>query len=372
MAVSQVDGYLHNLTEEQTTSLAEFQALATDVIEETKTTTCWGVDLTKLGDPRDMVLLKFLRAVSFDKEQGKERLKATLEFRRDCKIDELAAMPLPSLFQGHDFNVGVDRNGNPISGSMFSKMDLEKIFAEEESFIRYRLYIMEHVIKRIAWKRGETECICSIHDYRGVPIMFRPPELKSCIKEISKIMADHYPEFKAKSIFCNFPKTVSSLWSAFSVFVPATTRAKMAFLGEDDFSSLFEIVAPEHLPFAMGGFGPWAEQGKDLSLTESTFHSVSSWSSVDVDGPTGDLVGKTVAYQIRVLDGDLEWKIQTADENGEVVENLAEKIEPRLLVEDGSIQGTVAITKPGKLRLQLINNFAYLWSKTVICRLTVL
>jgi hypothetical protein len=280
-------------------------------------------------------------------------------------------MTIPDLFQGHDFNVGVDRKGNPISGCMFSKMDLEKVFADEETFVRYRLHIMEQVISRIAWKRGETESICSIHDYRGTPVLFQPPELKSSIKAISKVMGDHYPEFKAKSIFCNFPKTFSVLWNTFSIFVPAATRAKMAFLSEDDYLSLFEIVSPDNLPFDMGGFGPWTEQGKDLSLTEGLFHTVSAWSSLYVDGPTEDLVGKTVAYQIRVLDGDLGWKIQTVDENEEVVEDLAEQIEPRLQIENGSIQGTVSCTKPGKLRLHLINNFAYWGSKTVITRLTV-
>eukprot|EP00397_Hematodinium_sp_SG-2012_P041002 GEMP01045061.1.p1 GENE.GEMP01045061.1~~GEMP01045061.1.p1 ORF type:complete len:234 (+),score=35.08 GEMP01045061.1:491-1192(+) len=232
---------------------------------------------------------------------------------------------------------------------------------------------MEEAVHRLLpFKKGEIELLCSIHDYGGAPVIFQPLNLKNCIKSISKTLGDHYPEFKARSVFCNFPTVFAAMWNAFSIFIPAATRARMAFLGTGDFISLFELVDPSQLPVPLGGFGAWKEGALDLAKTPSQVFSISALSSEYAYGPDEEILGKKVAYQIRALDGELAWKLQIVNDGGEVVADLTEQSEaPLLQTEDMTKQGiTAECQHAGRIRLYLNPN-SYWSRRTVICRMVL-
>jgi len=171
-------------------------------------------------------------------------------------------------------------------------------------------------------------------------------------------MGDHYPEFKARSVFLNFPVVFSALWNAFSIFVPAPTRAKMAFVGEGDYQSLFDIVDPAQLPVSLGGFGAFSVEGTDFSSTTAQVFTVGPLSSTYATCQ-GE-AGRKIAFQIRVFNGDCAWKLQIDDV--ELAASCQKGEEP-------TFQDCVAC-ESGEVRLDL-STTSY-WSRiTVICRMVV-
>merc|ERR550514_1918028 len=112
-------------------------------------------------------------------------------------------------------------------------MDLEKVFGDVELFVRYRVKMMEDSIaKLMPFRKGGPEDLCQIHDYSGVPLIFQEANIKGAVNEVTKVFAEHYPEFKGLTVFVNFPAIFSAMFSASSIFLPEKTRKKFSILGE--------------------------------------------------------------------------------------------------------------------------------------------
>merc|ERR550514_1163518 len=118
-------------------------------------------------------------------------------------------------------------------------MDLEKVFGDVELFVRYRVKMMEDSIaKLLPFRKGGPEDLCQIHDYSGVPLIFQEANIKGAVNEVTKVFAEHYPEFKGLTIFVNFP----------AIFLPERTKKKFTILGENAQEGVFEFVRPEYIP----------------------------------------------------------------------------------------------------------------------------
>merc|ERR1712080_320536 len=82
-------------------------------------------------------------------------------------------------------------------------------------------------------------------------------DVKNGVTAISKIFADHYPEFKGKTLFVNFPAVFSKPFKAFALLLDERTRKKFVILGQDDHEALFEHLQPDLVPEVLGGL--WRE-----------------------------------------------------------------------------------------------------------------
>mmetsp|Transcript_107400 Transcript_107400/g.321167 ORF Transcript_107400/g.321167 Transcript_107400/m.321167 type:complete len:378 (-) Transcript_107400:86-1219(-) len=367
--------FLHTLGEKEAKLLAQLRAQVPDVVakahalsEEAKALkrqTIWGVDIEAEGEASDIVLLKYLRAEELNVDKAAERLVQTLVFRADCCIDALTKAELPEHFRGHDFVSGLDTEGRPVMISRFGGMDLQLVFGDVEAFVRYRAQIMERAIALLSFKKGAVEDLCQVHDYSGVPLLFKTAEIKNGVAAVSKVFSEHYPETKGKTIFVNFPAAFSKLWKAFSLVIPERTRKKFLILGEADQASLFEHISPDIVPEVLGGML------RDPPGTVSTKPQVVPVRSteevvlVEVDKP-----GASIAWELRVCSLEIAYEVVFLPAGGGGEEVIVRRTEPKqyLQASEGVVSGEWTAEVPGSLRCRFRNECAWFKHRLCVCR----
>merc|ERR1712217_949637 len=118
--------------------------------------------------------------------------------------------------------------------SKFGSMDIDKVFGDPEAFVRYRAKLMEQAIKLLKFEKGAAEDLCQIHDYSGVMSSMYKPSVKQGVTAVSQVFGEHYPEFKGKTMFVNFPAIFAKPFNAFALLLPERTRKKFVVLGSND------------------------------------------------------------------------------------------------------------------------------------------
>lgn len=372
--------YLDNLGTDEEKLLTQLRQRIPEIIERAKGEsedvaalsdfTIWQKDITSQSDASDIILLKYLRAEELNLDKATDRLVATLVFRTDCKIDQLADAEMPEHFQGHDELCGYDADGRPIVISRFGKMDLPLVFGDVEAFVRYRAKIMELAMRRLKFERGAAEELCQVHDYSGVPLVGLPPEVKQGVTAVSKVFGEHYPETKGKTIFVNFPSVFGKLWKAFSGIIPERTRNKFVILGQGDALALFEHLRPEVVPEALGGL----QQDPPSALTTpSHVVSVKARASEEIscamaEGPC------TILWELRVAganEASYEVFFKSSQEAAE--EESVQKSESGkyLTAEAGIVSGQYEAKEAGELKIRFRNECAWFKSRVCVCRAQV-
>mmetsp|Transcript_3442 Transcript_3442/g.7947 ORF Transcript_3442/g.7947 Transcript_3442/m.7947 type:complete len:377 (+) Transcript_3442:116-1246(+) len=362
--------FLHTLGDEEAKLLASLRERVPEIVAKARESseearalpkqTIWGKDLEEKSDASDVILLKYIRAEELNVDKAVERLVATLVFRADCRIDELAKAELPDHFQGHDVISGKDVDGRPVMISRFGGMDLKKVFGDVEAFVRYRAQLMERAIELLTFKSGDVEDLCQVHDYSGVPLVFQTSEVKGGVAAVSKVFGEHYPETKGKTIFVNFPSAFSKLFKAFSVLIPERTRKKFLILGEQDQATLFEHIKPEIVPEAIGGMlrspaGPLSGPCKVVdvkSVEEVTLAEVEKASAID--------------WELRVCALEIAYEVFFVPADGGEQE-VVRRTEPKeyLKAADGVVAGEYQAKAAGALKCRFKNECA--WFKWRFC-----
>jgi hypothetical protein len=364
--------YLHQLGADESAKLEKMRLAMPSVCQRVRDEspasgalpklTIWGVDLETPGDALDIVLLKYLRAEELNLEKAIDRVALTMIFRADVQIDDLIGAELPEHFKGHDFISGRDVEGRPVLISRFGGMDLPKVFGDTEAFVRYRAKVMEEAIKLLSFQKGEPEDLCQVHDYSGVPL--NPgQEVKVCVNAISRIFGEHYPEFKGKTLFVNFPSVFSSLWKAFSIAIPERTRKKFDILPKGDAAALFAHIAPEVVPECLGGMYRESAQLDNTKACEVCVVSARDTAELRVCDVTE---ATSVAWELRVCYSDIAWEVVFAPADG-ASHIPVECSEPSqyLQADDGIKHGEFAAPCAGSLIIRFKNENA--WFKTRLC-----
>lgn len=326
--------------------------------------TIWEKDIQEPGDASDIILLKYLRAEELDLEKAVQRITATLVFRAECQIDALTDAELPDYFQGHDDLKGFDTEGRPITVSRFGGMDLPKVFADPEAFVRYRAQLMEQSIRMLKFEKGAAEDLCQIHDYSGVPLTFQQGEVKAGVTAVSKVFGEHYPELKGKTIFVNFPTVFGKLWKAFTPLIPERTRKKFVILGSGDALGLFEHLNAEMVPEFLLGL---RKEPPTKLTTPAQVVTVKARASEDLvcskaDGPAIHF------YELRVCGAEVAYEVSFLTCSGSM--ELVKKTEEGefLKTEDGVVTGEYAAKEAGELRITFNNAAAWFKARVCACR----
>eukprot|EP00927_Polykrikos_kofoidii_P041200 TRINITY_DN3511_c0_g1_i1.p1 TRINITY_DN3511_c0_g1~~TRINITY_DN3511_c0_g1_i1.p1 ORF type:complete len:400 (-),score=95.70 TRINITY_DN3511_c0_g1_i1:119-1171(-) len=328
----------------------------------------WGVDMEAGGEAVDIVLLKYLRAEELDLEKAANRVTQTLVFRADCKINELCEAEMPACFQGHDFISGVDSEGRPVMISRFGSMNIEEVFGNTEAFVRYRAKLMEQAIGLLKFEKGAAENLLQVHDYSGVLGSMYKADVKNGVTAVSKVFAEHYPEFKGKTMFMNFPAVFSGPFKAFAALLPERTREKFVILGKDDQLALFEHIGPELLPESLGGLYresetglkcpgqvAWLKARADLTLT-----------MVEVDKAA------KVLWEVRVCYAEASYEVVFVDADGGKEQVISSRGAPNYLqADEGVICGEWDAPSPGKVECRFKNEYAWFKSRVCVCRAAI-
>jgi len=368
--------YLHTLGEKETGLLAELRSRVPALLEQARQEseeaaalsklTIWRVDLAEQSEASDIVLLKYIRAEELDVDKAAQRIVQTLVFRADCKIDQLAEAELPEHFQGHDFISGMDADGRPVMISRFGGMDIDKVFGDVEAFVRYRAQMMEIAIAMMTFKKGGAEDLCQVHDYQGVIGSMYKSEVKSGVTVTSKVFGEHYPEFKGKTMFVNFPAVFTKPFQAFAMLLPARTRAKFVVLGKDDHFALFEHIVPGLVPEGLGGLlrEPRSKVTGPGIVAAIKVRAVEDVTMLEVKESV------VVGWELRVCVNDVNYEIVFVHAEGNTEDVMED--DKHLKAEDGIASGELKLPGPGRLLCRFKNEKAWFKGRVCCCRASVL
>ena len=199
--------------------------------------TLWGVDLTDANEDEAIrvVVAKFVRARDGDVEEAFKMLVNCLSWRKAYGVDapEFSQLDFGEAFLGHDDLLpGRDFQGRPMLLSRFGTMSPDTVFADTDTFLKWRVQMMECLVKRLApWKVEQPETLLQIHDYADCAVVGRDERITAAVKVFSKTMADNYPELKGKTVFINFPTIFGILFNVVKIFIPAKTLEKFVMHG---------------------------------------------------------------------------------------------------------------------------------------------
>lgn len=365
--------YLHLLGPAEVRLLAALRAEVPAVVDAAGLSSIWGVALLPETEASDVVLLKFLRAAGLDAGAAAKRLESTLRYRREHDVDGLQAVDLGKHFHGHDDVGGRDSEGRPVMVSRYGQMDNDKVFGNREAFVRYRCKIMEQALVQLSFEKGAPEDLCQVHDYTGIPLLFKTAEVKGAIEAMSSVFSEHYPETKGKTIFVNFPVAFSRIFQAFSMFLPERTRKKFLIFGESDQGLLFQHLSPEVVPEALGGL---LRPGGGGDLDVHGDGKVAPCSVVEVSAGAVEeatlqhlTFPATVAWEIRVCTLDIDYEVVFQPSDGSPAEVVqASATRGPLQAAHGVVSGRYSATRAGVLKCRFRNDRAWFQSKLCLCR----
>ncbi|KAI8340449.1 CRAL-TRIO domain-containing protein [Chlamydoabsidia padenii] len=212
--------------------------------------TLWGVALDKdsTDERLDVILVKFLRARDLSFIEARKMLVDSLKWRKEFKADELLNEIFDNdLFNTIGFTHGHDKTGRPVCYNFYGDIDQDKVFGNVQTFIRWRLQLMEQSVKLVDFVNVDS--MIQVHDYKGASMFGRSANAKAATKEIIKVLQDNYPEMLAIKFFVNVPWWGSKIFSLIRPLLPEATVKKFVVCSNNDIlDTLQKTIDKDQLP----------------------------------------------------------------------------------------------------------------------------
>ncbi|EIN14281.1 CRAL/TRIO domain-containing protein [Punctularia strigosozonata HHB-11173 SS5] len=183
---------------------------------------------------------RYMRAAKWKLEDGKKRIKATLEWRREYKPDLIPPDEVKVEAEtGKILLNGFDRDGRPIIYMRPAKENTETSPRQ----LRHLVWWLERA--KDLMPPGQ-ESLVIIVDYRGTTMRTNPSI--SVARKVLVILQQHYVETLGRAIVMHLPMLLNFFYKGISPFLDPVTRDKMRFNPD-----IFELVAPDQLTAEFGG-----------------------------------------------------------------------------------------------------------------------
>ncbi|KAL0082420.1 CRAL-TRIO domain-containing protein [Phycomyces blakesleeanus] len=210
----------------------------------------WNVplDSTSTDERLNVLLCKFLRARELNVDNAATMLTNTLKWRKEFKTDDILDETFDQEVYG---SLGYlhkhDREGRPVCYNLYGDIDQDKVFANPDTFIRWRVQLMEKGVRSIDLVKVDS--MLQVHDYKGASMFGRSSNAKAATKEIIAIMQDNYPEYLSTKFFVNVPWWGSMIFQMVRPFLPEATVKKFVVCSSSEiFAGLTTLIDAENLP----------------------------------------------------------------------------------------------------------------------------
>ncbi|GAA6058370.1 hypothetical protein JCM3770_005279 [Rhodotorula araucariae] len=258
----------------------------------------WGLTLTPVTESAPqarfgtlLVLQKFLRSQSGDVDKAAAALERTLKWRSEFGLDGAPDSELASVDKARFEGLGwITRVGFADGGEVVctwniygaAKDNLKGVFGDLDSFLRWRVDLMERGIAAIlkpvieATTPNQEAALVpipdfgegedpyqgyQIHDYMDVSFLRMDPAVKAASQATITLMSAHYPEWLSRKFFVSVPLIMSWVFAAVRLLVSAETSRKFtvvaykaSLVGEMSSGGKGRI-RPEDVPVEYGGVG---------------------------------------------------------------------------------------------------------------------
>ncbi|KAK6504580.1 Non-classical phosphatidylinositol transfer protein (PITP) [Arthrobotrys musiformis] len=225
------------------------------ILEKSKHSEVYGVQLTYVEGPAEpafatlLILQKFLRANSDDLEKAVDQLTATLAWRAEKKpLESLAAEHDRSAYEGLGYvqvlpkAAEVAGPGEVLTWNIYGSVtDYKKTFANLDSFLSWRVALMEAAIDKLDLQNATVPIpnfnqgadpyqIIQVHDYLNVSFLRMDADAKAASKATIAVFRDFYPEMLSRKFFVNVPLLMGWLYKATTLVLPEATVKKFRVL----------------------------------------------------------------------------------------------------------------------------------------------
>lgn len=198
---------------------------------------------------------RHLVAEKGNEKKALEKMKNTLRFREDMKIDDIRRC-FSTCLSNDDNSSGDDsssirsirsiietdvlateamvvRGYDKGSRAMLLKFNRTKFIADERTFFLVQLYWMERALACTERKsEGKEETMNVVADYNGYSRKNKPP-LGLAINLV-RMLHEHYPERLNMWIAVDPPFFLRTIWKIVSIFVDPATREKTKFISGEE------------------------------------------------------------------------------------------------------------------------------------------
>ncbi|KAK6500994.1 Non-classical phosphatidylinositol transfer protein (PITP) [Arthrobotrys conoides] len=230
-------------------NLATIYRRLPEVFEKSKHNEVYGVQLTYVDGSTEptfgtlLILQKFLRANSDNIEKAVEQLAASLAWRAEKKpLDSLAVEHDRAAYEGLGYVQVLPETGEVLTWNIYGSVtDYKKTFANLDSFLSWRVALMEAAIAKLDlpnatkpipdFNKGvDPYQIIQVHDYLNVSFLRMDPDAKAASKATIAVFRDFYPEMLSRKFFVNVPLLMGWLYKATTLVLPEATVKKFRVL----------------------------------------------------------------------------------------------------------------------------------------------
>ncbi|KZT27509.1 CRAL/TRIO domain-containing protein [Neolentinus lepideus HHB14362 ss-1] len=183
---------------------------------------------------------RYMRAAKWKLEDGKKRIKGTLEWRREYKPDLIPPDEVrPEAETGKIVINGFDKDGRPI---IHMRPDRENT-QQSPRQLRHLVWCLERT--KDLMPPGVESCVILI-DYSRTTLRTNPSI--SIATKVLHILQNHYVETLGRGVVVNLPMLLNFFYKGISPFLDPVTRDKIRFN-----PNLLDLIPKEQLYKEFGG-----------------------------------------------------------------------------------------------------------------------
>ncbi|KAG9126781.1 hypothetical protein FRC07_002017 [Ceratobasidium sp. 392] len=187
---------------------------------------------------------RYMRAAKWKLDDGKKRIKGTLEWRREYKPDLIPPEEVRIESQtGKIILNGFDVDGRPI---LYMRPGRENTETSPRQ-IRHLIFCLERAID---FMPPNQDSMVIIVDYKSTTLKTNPSI--GVARKVLNVLQQHYVERLGRAIVVNLPALLNFFYKGISPFLDPVTRDKMRFN-----PNLSELVPVSQLDKDLGGEFPY-------------------------------------------------------------------------------------------------------------------
>jgi hypothetical protein len=204
--------------------------------------------------------LRFLLAGKGNVDEGLKRYEATLQWRKENKIDDILREPSPNfaLIKEHypHYYHGRGRAGECCYYEQPPKTNLKAL--KQGGVTIDKLLHHYAMVTEFQWQYLERDDLArsiTIIDLEGIRFMDFAGEVIDFVKRASAFTGQHYPERAGLVFVINVPGWFKVIWNVVKPMVDDVTLQKIYILrGKEEVrQKMEEWIAPENIPIEYGG-----------------------------------------------------------------------------------------------------------------------
>lgn len=224
-----------------------------------------------MAEQPDAVMLRFLRARSWDVDQAFKMLASTIKWRIETDVEGILAKGEEGLAkqEGVKKNLGMakcyfhgtDKQNRPV---IYARAKYHKAGDQtNEEMLQYIVYQME--TSRTLLPLGEgIETTSVVFDLTGLGMGNVDWDTATMV---IKIFQSYYPETLGHAIVWNAPTIFSGIWRIIKPMLDPVVKEKIAFASSG--KEMAEFIDPKHLEKDFGGTSTWRYRFKDPQAGEN-------------------------------------------------------------------------------------------------------